>query len=302
MHDRSLAAIDLNLLVLLRALLRERHVTRAASLVGLSQSAASHALSRLRELYGDPLLVRSGRALVLTPRAQRLLPALERGLSDLRATVDAEPAFEPRTARRSFRVGMADYGQAFMLGALLRALEREAPGIDLTVLNFPNLEQLTMSGGIELALHVTDIDPAPLLSERLFDDDFVCLVRRGHPLVKSRLRLERYVQLEHVVVAPSGQAGSLVDTELAKRGLSRRVGLCVSNFLVAPIVVSETDYISTMPRRLALQLVKRYPLRLLPTPLPLPRFAFSLLWHPRLDHDPAHLWLRQLIAKISRAL
>jgi DNA-binding transcriptional LysR family regulator len=302
MHDRSLASIDLNLLVVLRALLSERHVTRAASRVGLSQSAASHALSRLRELYGDPLLVRTGRALVLTPRAQRLLPTLERGLSDLTATVDAEPAFQPRTAHRRFRVGMADYAQAFLLGALLRALEREAPGLDLAVLNFPNLEERTISGDIDLALHLTGMTPSSLVSEPLFEDDFVCMVRRGHPLVKSRLRLERYVQLQHVVVAPTGQAGSVVDTELAKRGLSRRIGLWVSNFLVAPIVVSETDYISTMPRRLAQHLVKRYPLRLLPTPLALPGFGLSLMWHPRLDHDPAHAWLRELIARVSRAI
>jgi DNA-binding transcriptional LysR family regulator len=302
MHDRSLASIDLNLLVVLRALLNERHVTRAASQVGLSQSATSHALSRLRELYGDPLLVRSGRALVLTPRAQQLLPMLERGLSDLTATVEAEPAFQPRTARRRFRVGMADYAQAFLLGALLRALEREAPGLDLAVLNFPNLEERTISGDIELALHLTGMAPPSLVSEALFEDEFVCMVRRGHPLVKSRLRLERYVQLQHVVVAPTGQAGSPVDTELAKRGLSRRIGLWVSNFLVAPIVVSETDYISTMPRRLAQHLVKRYPLRLLPTPLALPGFGLSLMWHPRLDHDPAHAWLRKLIARVSRAI
>src|SRR4051812_4956666 len=292
MHDRTLASIDLNLLVVLRALLSERHVTRAASLVGLSQSATSHALSRLRELYGDPLLVRSGRTLVLTPRAQRLLPTLERGLSDLRATVEVEPAFQPRTARRSFRVGMSDYAQAFLLGDLLRALEREAPGLDLAVLNFPNLEELTTSGGIDLALHLSDLKPSSLVSDTLFDDDFVCVVRRGHPLVKNRLRLERYVQLQHVVVAPTGQGGSFVDTELAKRGLTRRIGLRTSNFLVAPIVVSETDYISTMPRRLAQQLVNRYPLRILPTPLALPRFGFSLMWHPRLDHDLGHTWLR----------
>jgi DNA-binding transcriptional LysR family regulator len=211
MHDRSLASIDLNLLVVLRALLNERHVTRAASQVGLSQSATSHALSRLRELYGDPLLVRSGRALALTPRAQRLLPAPERGLSDLTATVAVEPAFQPRTARRRFRVGMADYAQAFLLGALLRALEREAPGLDLAVLNFPNLEELTISGDIELALHLTGMTRSSLASEALFEDDFVCMVRRGHPLVKSRLRLERYVQLQHVMVPCSPRACDRLD-------------------------------------------------------------------------------------------
>src|SRR5690348_10719963 len=121
-HNEALAGIDLNLLVVLRALLGERHVTRAARRVGLSQSATSHALARLRELYGDPLLVRRGKELVLTPRALRLLPTLERGLSDLKAVVDAEPAFDPRSSRHRFAIGMADYGQAVTLAPLLAAL------------------------------------------------------------------------------------------------------------------------------------------------------------------------------------
>src|SRR6187431_2129958 len=120
LHDSKLSAIDLNLLVVLRALLTQRHVTRAAHEVGLSQSATSHALARLRELYGDPLLVRSGRALVLTPRAARLLPALERGLSELESAVLAEPDFDPSLARRSFSIGMSDYLQVLIMGPLLR--------------------------------------------------------------------------------------------------------------------------------------------------------------------------------------
>src|SRR5882724_6545819 len=114
-HDASLSSIDLNLLVVLRALLRERHVTRAARLVGLSQSATSHALSRLRELCRDPLLVRHGRKLELTPRAARLLPSLERGLAELRSVVTAEPAFEPKSARKLFTLAMADYEQGVLL-------------------------------------------------------------------------------------------------------------------------------------------------------------------------------------------
>ncbi len=154
-HATPLAAIDLNLLVVLRALLSERHVTRAAARLGLSQSATSHALSRLREMYEDPLLVRSGRTLQLTPRAARLLPTLERGLSDLQSAVDAEPEFHPRTAKRSFTLGMADYTQAVIMGPLLRRLAAEAPDVDLSVVMFPNLRELVESGGLDLALDVS---------------------------------------------------------------------------------------------------------------------------------------------------
>jgi len=298
--DGLLAGVDLNLLLVLRALLSERHVTRAASRIGLSQSATSHALSRLRELYGDALLVRSGRGLVLTPRAERLLPSLERGLSDLRSALDDEPAFEPSTARRRFSLGMADYGQAFLLGSLLGTLGEQAPGIDLSVLNFPNLEELVVSGALDLALHVWGSAPPLLSSQQLFSDDFVCVVRQKHPRVAKRLSLSRYVELQHVLVAPSGAPGSIVDTELEKRGLSRRIALRVSSFLVVPIVVSETDFVSTMPRRLARQLVTRYPLRILPPPLRLPAFRFAMLWHSRFDQDPAHAWLRGVVADVAR--
>ena len=299
-HDSSLAAIDLNLLVVLRALLTERHVTRAAARVRLSQSATSHALSRLRELYQDPLLVRSGRSLQLTPRAQQLLPTLERGLSDLKAALDGEPAFVPATTRRTFSLGMADYNQAVVLGPLLRALELEAPHVDLTLINLPNLEELVEGGQVDLGLGLSGRPAATQLSSRaLFEDEFVCLVREGHPKVGKKLSLEQYLALRHVVIAPGGTSGSLVDTELERRGLSRRVALRISNFLVAPVVVRDTDFVSTMPRRLALKLASAYGLQLLPTPIELPKFGLSLIWHPRLEHDPAQRWLRELVARVS---
>jgi DNA-binding transcriptional LysR family regulator len=302
-HSSSLAAFDLNLLVVLRALLTERHVTRAASRVGLSQSATSHALSRLRELYGDPLLVRQGRALELTPRARQLLPTLERGLSDLKAAIDGEPEFEPGVARRTFTLGMADYTQAMVLGPVLSALEQAAPHVDLSSFNPPNLHEQTLNGNIDLGVDVSGNTPPSLLSSQLlFEDEFVCVVRQGHPKIGRKLTLERYLASRHVVIAPSATTGSLVDTELEHRGLERRVALRVSNFMLAPVVVSETDFVSTLPRRLALKMAERFALRLLPPPIPLPKFGFSLIWHQRLDHDPAQRWLRALVSRASRTI
>lgn len=303
MHDLPLSSVDLNLLVVLRALLNERHVTRAASRVGLSQSATSHALARLRELYGDPLLVRTGSELTLTPRALRLLPTLERGLSELQAALDGEPAFDPSSAQRRFTIGMADYMQAVVIGPLLVRLASDAPNIDLDIVTFPNLEEQLEAGTIDLALTVVAPHPTRALSsQQIFEDDFSCMVRKDHPILKKKLTLERYVELSHLVVAPSGTPGSIVDTELGRRGLTRRIALRVSNFLIAPIVVSETDFINTMPTRLARAAAKRYPLKLVPPPLPLPRFALISLWHPRLDKDPAQRWLRELVASVGKAV
>lgn len=302
MHS-LLNSLDLNLLVVLRALLTERHVTRAATRIGLSQSATSHALTRLRDLYGDALLVRSGRGFLLTPRAERLLPALERGLTDLSATLEAEPTFDPRTARNTFRLAAADYTQAVMLGPLLRTLEAEAPRVDLLVVNVPDIEDQTLSGRVDMGVQVTNRPSTQGVStQHSFDDDFVCLVRPDHPRIRGQLTLERYLLERHVVVAPSGTAGSVVDTELAKMGLERRVATRVTNFLIAPIVVAETDYVSTMPRRLGVRLAERYGLRALEPPLLLPSFGFVLIWHPRLDLDPAQVWFRQMFARVCKSL
>jgi DNA-binding transcriptional LysR family regulator len=300
-HDRALSAVDLNLLVVLRALLRERHVTRAAARVGLSQSATSHALARLRELYADPLLVRQGRALCLTPRAASLLPALERGLGDLQSALASEPEFEPSTARRTFSIGTSDYLQALTMGPLLRQLALRAPGIDLSVAVFPNLRAQVESGAVDLALGIAN-EAHGTSPVRLFDDEFVCMVRRDHPQIKKAPSLDRYLAQRHVVVAPGGTPGSVVDSALEERGLERRVALRVTNFLIAPVVVCETDFINTMPVRLARQLARTYPLRLVAPPIELPRFEYCMFWHPRLDHDTAQIWLREFVAGVARAL
>ena len=300
-HDQTLAGVDLNLLLVLRALLRERHVTRAAARVGLSQSATSHALSRLREMYSDPLLVRSGRTLSLTPRAARLLPALERGFGDLESAVSDEPEFQPSVTRRTFSIGMSDYLQALIMGPLLRQLAARAPGVDLSVVVFPNVSELVDSGAIDLALTISGQESKSASIEPLFSEDFVCMVRRDHPQIKKRLSLEKYLAERHVVIAPSGTSGSMVDTALAQRGLARRIALRVTNFLIVPVVVCETDFVNTMPTRLARQLAKTYPLRLVPPPFELPKFEYLMFWHPRLDHDPAQRWLRALMAGVIKA-
>jgi len=299
MHEPSLRNVDLNLLLVLQALLEERHVTRAAARLGLSQSATSHALARLRELYGDPLLVRSGRKLSLSPRADRLLPQLARGLGELSAAVSDEPVFDARTVQRNFNVGTSDYGQAVWLPRLLARLAREAPGVAVSVNGAPNLAELLESADIDLAVGPGVFAPT-LSSVTLFSDDFVCMLKRRGALSRGKLSLARYLAAEHVVVAPTGTPGSLVDTVLSQRGLSRRVAVRVPNFLAAPIVVAGSDYVNTGPARLARLLAEWHPITLRPPPLPLPSFDLKLVWHPRLEHDPAQRWLRALSVDVCR--
>jgi DNA-binding transcriptional LysR family regulator len=302
-HDVKLAAVDLNLLVALKALLSERHVTRAARHLGLSQSATSHALSRLRDLYGDPLLVRSGRALELTPRAVALLPQLERGLGELQASLSGQEGFEPRRARLPFRVGAADFPQALLSGPLLSLLRAEAPGVALQLTSYPDLREQLEAGAIDVAITVKTRALKMFVEQPLFSDGFVCLLRKGHPALRQgRFNLQRYLALEHLLVAPGGTAGNFVDTELSRRGLTRRVALQISSFLVAPQLVAESDMITTGPELLLRQVSATLPVVLLKAPLPLPRFELVLVWHTRRDHDPAHVWMRDVVARAARAL
>jgi DNA-binding transcriptional LysR family regulator len=303
MNEPRLRTIDLNLLVILSALLTERHVTRAARRLGLSQSATSHALARLREVYGDPLLVRSGRRLDPTPRALALLPQLERGLAELTGTIEGEPVFDPRTAQRSFVIGTTDYGQAILAEPLLRRLRRDAPGIDLTMNAFPNAVELMDLGAMDLALGPPMDLPSGFSSQKLFSDGFMCVVRRGHPQIRGpRITLSQFLSLSHLLVAPGGAPGSLVDAELARRGHKRRIALTVTNFLVAPVVVATSDLVSTGPVRLLQNMLRAYGLRGLPTPFPMKGFEIHMVWHSRRDRDPAHTWLRETIATTCASL
>ncbi|HVZ71079.1 MAG TPA: LysR family transcriptional regulator [Polyangia bacterium] len=302
-HDVKLAAVDLNLLVALKALLNERHVTRAARQLGLSQSATSHALSRLRDLYGDPLLVRSGRVLELTPRAVALLPQLERGLGELQASLSGQEGFEPRRARLPFRVGAADFPQALLSGPLLSLLHAEAPGVALQLTSYPDLREQLEAGAIDVAITVKTRALKMFVEQPLFSDGFVCLLRKGHPALRQgRFNLQRYLALEHLLVAPGGTAGNFVDTELSRRGLTRRVALQISSFLVAPQLVAESDLITTGPELLLRRVSATHPVVLLKAPLRLPRFELVLVWHARRDHDPAHVWMRDVVVRAARAL
>ena len=279
------------------------NVTRAARQLGLSQSATSHALSRLRDLYGDPLLVRSGRALELTPRAVALLPQLERGLGELQASLSGQEGFEPRRARLPLRIGAADYPQALLSAPLLSLLRAEAPSVALQITSYPDLREQLEAGAIDVAITVKT-RPLKIFAEQpLFSDGFVCVLRKGHPALRQgRFNLQRYLALEHLLVAPGGTPGNFVDTELSRRNLTRRVALQISSFLVAPQLVAESDMITTGPELLLRQVSAYQPVVLLRAPLQLPRFELALVWHTRRDHDPAHVWMRDVVVRAARAV
>jgi LysR family transcriptional regulator, transcriptional activator of nodD3 and syrA len=307
LHEGGLAGLDLNLLVVLDALLAERHVTRAARRVGLTQPACSHALGRLRRALGDPLLVRGpGGAMVTTPRAEALAPGLRAALAELATAVAGPPSFDPATARRSVRIATSDYAELVVLPALIAALGRDAPGVDVWVVPLPTTRyaQLAMlaSGAADLVIGPPRRDgPAGIYERRLFDERFRCVVRRGHPAGGRRLTLARYCALSHVMVAPRGTAGSVVDDALAARGRRRRVAVAVPHFLVVPHLVAASDLVATLAGRVVDAYADTAGLVVMAPPIELPGFAIAMTWHERLHRDPAQRWLRDQVARASGA-
>ncbi|HEU4535661.1 MAG TPA: LysR family transcriptional regulator, partial [Polyangiaceae bacterium] len=295
--------VDLNLLVALGALLERGSVTGAAGALGLTQPTVSHALARLRALLGDPLLVRAGRGMVRTPRAEALEPAVRRLLADVRRLLADDLGFDPAASARSFRVACPDLLVAF-LPALLGRLSREAPRVRLEAAPPPlgpaGLVALLGEGALDLAvLGVQDEGPG-LVQKALGSLRWCVLARRGHPALKGkRLELDAWLASPHVIVRAGDGLGA-VGRALARSGLERRVGFVAPSSLVAAHAVAHTDWFFAAPRELVGGLAADLGLVALKPPLALPLLRVALLWHERMQADPGHRWLRELFAELVR--
>ncbi|HEX6244169.1 MAG TPA: LysR family transcriptional regulator [Polyangiales bacterium] len=316
-----LAGLDLNLVVAFDALARERSATRAAARLGVTQSAVSHALRRLRELLGDPLLVRSGNAMLLTPRAEELVVPLRSGLLQLSRALSGPAAFDAATAQRAFTLASIDLFDLLAVPTLLGDVRREAPGVDLNVVSALDrrLPERLETGEVDLAvavqIHVpgqeSTISSTPgLVQKALFRDHMVCFVRAGHPVlersaarahkVPDALTLERYLALSHALISLGGEGPGVVDVALRERGLRRRIALRIPHFYSALTMVAASDLVLTAPSALA-GVSGAAEVVALSAPLPLPEHSVGLVWHERFNNEPGHRWLRELIAEAARA-
>lgn len=292
-----LAGIDLNLLLMLDALLGEASVTRAAARLAVTQSAASHALNRLRARFEDPLLVRQGGAMSLTPLGEQLQPRVREMLESIERLMTARSEFSPGRSVRHFSLIASDYAQMIVVPQLLRRVREVAPGVDLSIRAVREPERAISRGDFALMIGRERETVAELMRQRLFTDRLVCVARRGHPALAGGLTLERYVDAHHVLVSPRGLPGSIVDEELQRIGVDRRVVLQVPHFLVAPRVVAECDLLLTIPERLAERVTKDLDLVTAPLPFLTPPIQVVQLWHPRHQDDASHAWLRATISE-----
>jgi DNA-binding transcriptional LysR family regulator len=290
---------DLTLLLTLDALLQEANVTLAARRRGLSTPAASHALARIRERLGDQILVRAGRSMVLTPRAEELRPLVRSLVEDAARVMSAAVPFSPRDLNRTFTVFTTDHVLLVLGPTVDRILRAEAPDVCLRFLPSVMEDWIPLrDGAADLSVCVLGHFPPEFKTRQLFTDRFVCVVRKDHPGVGRRLTLDQYLALDHIVVSPLGRP-SHVDAVLAERGLARRVRRIVPFFNSGLLLAAATDDVLTVSDRAALALAPTLGLRLVEPPLPLASYSLNLLWHPRLENEPANRWLRDVFVRAA---
>lgn len=298
----NLASLDLNLLVIFDALMKDRHLSRAGERVGLSQPAMSHALRRLRALLEDELFTRAGGAMMPTPRALALADPIGGALDRMRAALDTEPAFEPSSAERCFTLTMSDASAAHLLPLLIPLLRARAPGIDINLLASGAREgtEHLLSGAAELGIGVFPNLPERLHCEVLRTLQLVCIADRGHPALAGGLTLEAFLSLPHVGVDIGHDTGANVDSLIETMGLRRRIMLRVPHFLVVAASVIGSDLLAVVPTGL-LREDEQARLAIHDLPVASPDVALHMAWRARQSQDPALNWLRQVVAEAMRA-
>lgn len=303
MNTIDVRGIDLNLLVALEVLLSERNVTQAARRCGVTQSSMSHSLARLRELLGDPVLVRSGRAMLPTPRAAAMLAPLQRTLAELGRLLATDVAFDPARSERVFSLVCPDLLAAFLPG-LLGHVHADAPRVrlDLHALERGDVARPLLDGAHDLAMGPPARSPVSgLMQTELGRVRWAVFGRPDHPALQGkRLSLRAWLAWPHVVIGTGSPGLGYVGEALARAGLERRVGLSVPVFLLAPLVAAQTDMLFTAPLELLEPIAARLGVVHRRPPIDLPRVPVLLYWAERMQHDPGHRWLRERVAALMR--
>ncbi len=311
-NNLNFRTLDLNLLRVFDEVMAERNLTRAAHNLAMTQPAVSNALRRLRDVTGDELVRRAGYGVEPTPAALALWPAVRDALHLLRETL-APGAFDPASARNAFVLAMADATAAKLVPGLVDIFEREAPGANLRVLPLTTRDPraLLESGSVDLAighfpgvlaelaaLHRQERNPH-FLHQRLYDGEYVIVMRRGHPLAGPSMTLDTYCAARHLLVSFSGRPFGFVDEALAALSRQRRVVLTVNQFFTAGRVVANTDLLTVLPRHFVGATGMEHELALCELPLQVPAVHVDALWHRNATHNSAHRWLRQAVERAS---
>lgn len=293
---------DLNLLPVFVTLMEERSVTRAAERLGMTQPALSNALARLRVVMRDPLFIRERYGIQPTPLALELAPVLRAALAQIDEVVHGQQAFEPAEAERLMTIAPNSYAEFALIPAVVARLRAVAPGISLRLTPYGSdlSETGVISGTTAMAVGRFVEVQDNLVVQHLMDDGLACVVRADHPDVGDVLTRETYERLRHVNVLPPGRLRAGLFQVLERHGLKRDVAVSVTHFLAVPEMIAVTDYCATLPRLICARLAHDTRLKFVPAPVDLGTFPVDMAWHVRYRHDPAHRWLRTLIAEVAR--
>jgi DNA-binding transcriptional LysR family regulator len=297
----DLSRIDLNLLVALDALLTERSVTRAATRVGLGQSAMSSTLARLRSLFDDELLTRAPEGMRPTPRALALAEPVRSALRQIQALVRRDDSFDPRTVERVFTIGLPDSTEVLLGPKLLAYLRAEAPGISLLLRSIDRIRILQEldADRVDLGIGLFSEGQSHHKQRLLYRDSYVCLFNADLLGIAPPISLDEYLRFPHVLTSLRETAHGVVDDALAKLGLSRTLAVTTPRFLAVPFLVRSAPVIATMHARLANFFAGTLGLTVSPVPVNLEDVSFSMLWHASYDNDPAHTWLRRTLVRLA---
>jgi DNA-binding transcriptional LysR family regulator len=293
---------DLNLLHALGILLEERNVSRAAERLHLTQPTVSGMLSRLRELFDDPLFIRTQHGLLPTPRAEALEPALRQLLADTAALVQVS-GFDPKSSDVVVSLSVNDYMQSILILPLAQRLRRVAPLMKLGVrhLAVTGLLPMLARGEVDMAITIPEFTDPALHSRFLYREEYVAVVRKEHPIRSRRVSLQRFLAYDHVLVSPSdGAFEGPADVALKRLGRQRRVALSVPSFFILADVLQIDNLIALMPERLFLSQSTK--LRRIDIPIEVPGFDVVVAWHSRTHHELAHRWLRDELSTLGAAL
>ncbi|MGF1521449.1 MAG: LysR family transcriptional regulator [Leptolyngbyaceae cyanobacterium] len=298
----NLRTLDLNLLLALDVLIEEANVTKAAEKLNMSQSAMSYSLKRLRSLLDDPILIRTSRAMEVTPYAREISITIRQVLTDIQNTLLEKVPFDPSTAQGEFRIATSDYVEASFGGELLRKLTDQAPGLRIRVgsVNRGIVLEALDNGSIDLFIGVDLPRKSWHMMKELYHEDFVCVVRQKS--AADEISLDTYLERSHILVSLRDDFYGAVDQVLAQQQLTRNVVWSTAHFMAVPFLLENSDCAALLPRRMAQKCAQSMGLKLLPPPVDLTGFTVAMFWHQRNTNLLQHQWLRDQLIEATQSL
>ncbi|WP_166367291.1 LysR family transcriptional regulator [Pseudomonas akapageensis] len=295
----NLSKVDLNLFIVFDAIYTEANLTRAGQIVGITQPAVSNALARLRETFNDPLFVRTAQGMVPTPMAQNIIGPVRNALSLLRVSVQESRIFNPLQANKTFRISMTDLTEAVILPLLFQRLRRQAPAVIIESFLCKRRETTKelAAGRLDFAVDAPLNTDPQVRHVKLMEDNYVCAMRKGHPLYKDKISLDEYLGMTHIHISSRRNGLGHVDLALGKMGVQRKIALRSQHYLMASQVLQQTNMVMTVPERFA----RRHELNFVNLPVKdVPPVETHLYWHESTDQDPANRWMREQMIELCQ--